>query len=280
MCRESFYSINILNLEVCRMNSIFSASKTNLFRDCVLVVLIWAGSLLTAMPIANAADGYALEFDGTDDYVETPLSDVPANGTVEAWVKSSSEARQAVFSSHGGDQEFRLHLNYQPGRGGSSPGILGLNVRYRTLSGYTDIGSEMYDGAWHHVALVWEGESPGTIRVYWDGQEAPVTYRDHNAWDGNYDRTVVHVIGRECLTNKNYFFNGLIDEVRFWDKARSAFEIQEYMSRVLLGDEEGLFGCWEFDEGDGNTAHDSSPNEMDAMVAGATWTTDAAPVTP
>jgi hypothetical protein len=223
--------------------------------------------------------GYALEFDGADDYVETPLSDVPANGTVEAWVKSTSEARQAVFSSHGGE-EFRLHLNYRPGTGGNSPGVLGLNVRYGTLRAYADIGSNIYDGSWHHVAFAWEGGSPGTIMAYWDGQEKPVTYGSQGDWAGNYNRDVVHVIGRECLTNDNYYFSGLMDEVRFWDKARSAFEIQEYMSRVLLGDEEGLVGCWEFNEGEGTTAYDSSPNENNATVVGATWMTDAAPVTP
>ncbi|UCC99933.1 MAG: discoidin domain-containing protein, partial [Phycisphaerales bacterium] len=121
------------------------------------------------------AAGYALEFDGVDDYVETPLSDVPKDGTVEAWVRTTvSDTRQAVISSHGGDQEFRVHLNYQPGKGGATPGLLGLNVRFRTLEAYTDIGSEMYDGSWHHVAFVWEGESPGTIRAYWDGQEKAV----------------------------------------------------------------------------------------------------------
>jgi hypothetical protein len=224
--------------------------------------------------------GYALEFDGIDDYVETPISDVPVNGTVEAWVKTVSNAREAVISSHGGTQEFRLHLNYQPGKAGSSPGVLGLNVRFRTLTAYTDIGSEMYDGSWHHVVFVWEGASPGTIRSYWDGQEKPVTYRDHNAWEGNYNRTVVHVIGRECLTNNLYYFAGTIDDVRFWDKTRSDSEIQEYMNRELTGNEEGLRGYWKFNEAEGTTAYDSSPNNNDGTIVGAAWTTDAAPVVP
>jgi len=271
--------INILNLEVGKMNSIISASKTSLFRDCVLVALVWAWSLLMAMPVANAAGGYALEFDGTGDYVETPLSDVPKDGTVEAWVRTTvSDTRQAVISSHGGDQEFRLHLNYRPGQGGATPGVLGLNVRFRTLEAFTDIGGEMYDGSWHHVAFVWEGESPGTIRAYWDGQEKAVTHRNQNPWEGNYNRTVAHVIGREDLGNNNYFFVGSIDDVRFWDKARITSEIQEYMSQELSGDEEGLIGYWKFNEGEGTMAYDSSPNGNDGTVVGASWTPDAAPI--
>ncbi len=174
--------------------------------------------------------GSALEFDGVDDYVETPILDVPVDGTVEAWVNTAiSNVRQAVISSHNGE-EFRLHLNYRPGTGGATPGFLGLNVLYGTLTAYTDIGGEMYDGSWHHVAFVWEGASPGTIRAYWDGQEKSVTYGSQNAWAGNYNRSAVHVIGREDLNNNNYFFAGQIDDVRFYDHAQSETEVQAAMN--------------------------------------------------
>ncbi|MHC4593794.1 MAG: LamG-like jellyroll fold domain-containing protein [Planctomycetota bacterium] len=243
--------------------------------------IVGASWTADAAPVASApVVGYALEFDGIDDYVETPISDVPMDGTVEAWVKTVSEARQAVISSHGGE-EFRLHLNYRPGKGGSSPGVLGLNVLFGTFTAYTDIGSQMYDGSWHHVAFVWEGASPGTIRAYWDGQEKTVTYRNQSAWAGNYNRNFLHVIGREDLNNNNYFFAGMIDEVRFWhNKARTGTEIQEYMNQELSGDEEGLMGYWKFNEAEGTTAYDSSPNNNNGTIAGASWTTDAAPVAP
>ncbi len=173
--------------------------------------------------------GSALEFDGVDDYVETPILDVPVDGTVEAWVNTAiSDVRQAVISSHN-NEEFRLHLNYRPGTGGATPGFLGLNVLYGSLAAYTDIGSEMYDGSWHHVAFVWEGASP-TIRAYWDGQEKPVTYAGQNVWEGNYNRSAVHVIGREDLNNSNYFFVGKIDDVRMYDHALSEIEVQTDMN--------------------------------------------------
>lgn len=224
---------------------------------------------------------YALDFDGVDDYVETPISNVPMNGTVEAWIRTTSQNREAVISSYGGDQEFRVHLNYRPGKSGSTPGVLGLNVRFRTLTGYVEIGEEMYDGSWHHVAFVWEGESPGTIRAYWDGQEKAITYREQNEWAGNYNRSSVHVIGREDLNNSSYFFAGMIDEVRFWeDRARTESEIQEYMGKELLGSEEGLMGYWKFNEASGTTAYDSSPNGNHCAVSGAVSTTETAPVAP
>jgi hypothetical protein len=187
------------------------------------------GSINGAQSVPGVG-GSALEFDGVDDYVETPILDVPVDGMVGAWVKTATgDVRQAVISSHN-SEEFRLHLNYRPGTGGPTPGFLGLNVLYGTLTAYTDIGSEMYDGSWHHVAFVWEGASPGTIRAYWDGQEKAVTYGSQNAWQGNYNRSAVHVIGREDLNNSNYFFVGQIDDVRFYDHALSESEVQAAMN--------------------------------------------------
>ena len=140
-----------------------------------------------------------LVFDGKDDYVQTPLSNVPKDGTVEAWVKTTSNVRQSVFSSLTGG-EFRLQVNYKPGTAGNSPGFLGVNVRFGTLVAYTDIGKVLYDGSWHHVAFVWEGGTPGTIRIYWDGQEKTVTYTVHGDWAGNSNRTGLHAIGREGVS--------------------------------------------------------------------------------
>ena len=144
----------------------FARSRSGSLLLTVLLSLAWH------VPAAQAT---ALKFDGTDDYVQTPLSVVPRDGTVEAWFKTTSNVRQAIFASYTGG-EFRLEVNYRPGTAGNTPGVLGVNVLFGTLVAYIDIGAGMYDGAWHHVAFAWVGGSPGTIRIYWDGQEKAVTY--------------------------------------------------------------------------------------------------------
>ena len=48
----------------------------------------------------------------------------------------------------------------------------------------------------------------------------------------------------------------------------------------LAGTEPGLLGYWKLSEGQGTTAHDSSPNKNDGTISGASWTPDGAPVTP
>ena len=45
---------------------------------------------------------------------------------VEAWFKTTSDVREAIFSSHGGDQEFRV----RPGNGGSRGSLFSTLVYY------------------------------------------------------------------------------------------------------------------------------------------------------
>jgi len=61
-------------------------------------------------------------------------------------------------------------------------------------------------------------------------------------------------------------FQGLIDEVRVWNVARSEAAIQSTMNTPLIGNEPGLVGYWKFNEGSGQTAYDSTLNSNDGQL--------------
>ena len=71
-----------------------------------------------------------------------------------------------------------------------------------------------------------------------------------------------------------YYFNGLIDEVRIWNVARTQDEIQAAMSHHLEGTEEGLVGYWRMDEGSGQMLVDYSYNGNHGQL-GSTADVDA-----
>ncbi len=54
------------------------------------------------------------------------------------------------------------------------------------------------------------------------------------------------------------FFNGLIDEIRIWNIARTGEEINYYKNRHLNGNEDGLIAYWNFDEGAGQWFYDGT----------------------
>ena len=46
------------------------------------------------------------------------------------------------------------------------------------------------------------------------------------------------------------------------------------MSTLPTGNEQGLVGCWDFNEGTGSTLTDQTSNGNHGTMNGATWSTD------
>jgi hypothetical protein len=66
--------------------------------------------------------------------------------------------------------------------------------------------------------------------------------------------------------------------LRLWRIVRSQAEIMANMHRRLQGNETGLVGYYRLDEKSGSTAHDSSPSQNHAALAGALWVTSDPPL--
>src|SRR5439155_15541923 len=73
-------------------------------------------------------------------------------------------------------------------------------------------------------------------------------------------------------------FNGTMDEVRIWNVARSAAQIQAAMGSALPNpaSQTGLLGRWAMDEGAGTTIADSSGHNINGTLvnfSGSFWVT-------
>jgi hypothetical protein len=73
------------------------------------------------------------------------------------------------------------------------------------------------------------------------------------------------IIGAGQGTNNG--FTGNMDELRFWNVARTEKEIADNYKMILKGDEPGLIAYYHFDDGTGMTAKDASSKQHDAMFA-------------
>lgn len=75
---------------------------------------------------------------------------------------------------------------------------------------------------------------------------------------------------------------GQLDEVRIWNKAKTAEEISDDAQRTLFGSEEGLAGYWKFDNGSGTTIDDETGRANDGTLLPSNsppvWVNSTAPV--
>ena len=97
---------------------------------------------------------------------------------------------------------------------------------------------------WHHVAATYDGRK---MRLYVDGEEKGGQVVESDGID--YDPSNNLSIGRFQDNDETVRWIGMIDEVRLWSVTRSPGQIKASMQRRLKGDEAGLVGYWNFDDG-------------------------------
>ncbi len=209
------------------------------------------------------AGGGSLFLEGTDQYANGV--DGIASGTnpftYEAWILTEFTGRGDI-----------LAVGNLSGPTGSMGVLLveGGHLRFdvQNKAGPGNVGPNLADGQWHHVAVVHSGG--GNLQLYADGVAVGGVFNLPLDFNG----TGVS-IGRH---NPGNGFKGQIDEVRIWDEARSSAQIADFKDLALDGNEAGLNGYWQFDN-PANGGEDSSPvGSTVAFVNGATLAGSGAPV--
>jgi hypothetical protein len=169
----------------------------------------------------SGISGHCLEFNGTEDYVESivsPSMDITEAITLEAWINPD------VVS--GGDFDVvvkGVSAYFELNPDGFNIDKMGF-WHAGTLTWYF-ASTSIPVNEWTHVAVTWEKNS-GNVSFYYNGQP-----------DGSYSGitsslfsdTNPFVIGKQWATNTR-FFDGLIDEVAVYSKALSAEEIENHFN--------------------------------------------------
>lgn len=158
-----------------------------------------------------------------------------------------------------------------------------------TLEGNVDV----LDDAWHQVACVRESQA-GTIAIYVDGVLDMQSARGISTVDLSYPNDGVPsqgspwgnylVLGaaKHDIGPNEKSFNGILDELRVWNVARTAQEIALTWQRLVPRDTPGLVANYRFEEQAGTALHDVSlAHSPDGLLIAGTagdgeWTSAAA----
>ncbi len=181
------------------------------------------GMLVAGPQWVEGYAGDALRFDGFDDYVNCGQDSAFAfsgSVTITAWVKSGTVGNDGKIASNQnnstGGYKLGVYQNkaeFEIRPAANTPAILN-----RSVAGGTTIQA----GVWYHVAGVY---SMGQyIRTYING----VLDRELATTDVVGVSNGAFMIGRESYAN-SYFWLGLIDDVRIYNRALSETEIAEVM---------------------------------------------------
>ena len=198
----------------------------------------------------NNGSGLALDFDGTDDFVDCGNSssvNVTGNITVEAWFKSDLYKKtQSIIKKNGSNSGYELSL----AKAGN------IFFRLNDKNSYRVESTSLYphDGnTWMHVAATYDGTD---IIIYINGTPEDTVSGPASIFTNSNNL----VIGTNAADTTSSLLDGAMDEIRIWNVARSETEIRETMCKKLSGSETGLVGYWRFDNVSGVIVPDLTSN--------------------
>ncbi len=220
---------------------------------------------------SNGKYGSSLLFDGTNQYLNVPdaasgILDPLYAYSISTWVKFTSTTNYGfiVSKSNGGSGGYELFRDTGTGA-----------IRFSSCSGvgvcsggYFDITTtaSYNDGTWHHIEAT--AANGDTAKIYIDGI---LVKTSSTISQNNVDTTDPLSIGSRGNHGSTIRFVGSIDDVKLYNYARSATQVQEDMRGGLTTNGEistvagaanqtkpaSPFSYWKFDEGYGTLANNA-----------------------
>jgi hypothetical protein len=182
--------------------------------------------------VADGKFGGAYRFCVTNlsDRIVIPNSDTlnPDNITISAWVKT---ADNDGFWNRIMDKDWRNGYCLSLGGDGSQGKSLRGKLTFQTSKGRVVSDRQLNDNLWHHVAAAYDGK---VEHCYIDGIEKVLRVNPgapkKSGWDLCIGNSVVVYEAGEFVA-----FDGLIDEVRIYNRALSAEEIKTLATATGAG---------------------------------------------
>jgi len=182
--------------------------------------------------------GGALEFSGGGDHISNPdgtFLDGLSAITICAWVKSdvtNTDKGFIIFENPMGNDDRNIRYDAS-GVAGGGYNCLKMGLTIATAAGNANQQLESSNNSqttdWQHVALVWS--SGQQLQLYLDGELDTPTFNDP-AETGTLVGNVKVIIGKGCKDTGLASWDGLIDDVRIYNRVLT----QEEIKSVMRGD--------------------------------------------
>lgn len=226
----------------------------------------WELSGSSSSSTSSSSTNNALSFDGTDDFVELGNSPFYKESfTVEGWIKPQQNTKDKTGAIFHAQFNERLTAIYAEVMSNGKIRFMVRNPPSNAGGAFIISNKNVLDGNWHHFAAV-KGDDD-KLYLYIDG-ELDGTSR------GSI-RDFPETTGHKLLLGTNWagstrYFKGEMDDIRFWDRARTKEEIQANKDKTLSGNEPGLVAYYNFNQGtaDGDNTGTTILNDSKGTLNG------------
>jgi len=211
----------------------------------------------TAVGDLELASDPALSLDGSTGFMSAPNSASlqPGSGswTVEFWIQRTGA----------GAGDFPQVINSRPGISATEKGwgvsLQATDGSFKVTSHFRDVStgfggvsvqsaSGVTAGTWQHWAVVFD-RTQSRVQFFKNGAlDASVSITFPT---GAVDQTDSLFIGKDAPPSSR-FLQANLDDIRVWNVARTAQQIQDNFRSELVGNETGLAAYWNFNAGNAN----------------------------
>jgi hypothetical protein len=171
------------------------------------------GATLTADRFGNDSSSYS--FNGTNNYIDLGFKSVfqfTNEITISAWIKFNSNGLSQTIASHG-DNAYHLYIQNPSTKNEyinwAKALVSNIGANYDTL--------KVLPNVWYHIVAV--NRINNDVKVYING-----LLKKTKTFSYAYSYSKNLRIG--STDSENFFFNGIIDDVRIYNRALSDSEIQ------------------------------------------------------
>ena len=270
-------SVSFLQLSQ-SLGNIMDAAKENIFVTRAINIANSTMEEVMAQSFdekGSEAGGYALQFDGINDYILLPeVIDIGStSSTISMWVKVPvvgegnliAEERVGILlgnHSQSPNSNWEIHNDGQ------------IRIYWNNGDKNHYGSTDLRDGKWHHLSFVRDVDN-NLLKGYVDG----VAEIDENDDGTNVTFGDAFYVGsdyRQLFPSKRSF-HGLIDELQIWDIARTQAQIiADYKTGIPNPFSNSNLKLYlRMNSGIGSIAYDHSSNMVHSPITSATWTDES-----
>ncbi|MFH1196301.1 MAG: S8 family serine peptidase [bacterium] len=217
--------------------------------------------------------GYAVKYDGLEDYIQIPghskIGEIESNDkvTIEAWIfiNNFSQGYFPIAEFYIADIDWGWAFSiYQP-----------IGLGFSLIYSYKEAAYNFQTNRWYHVAVSYD-KSQNKVKFFVNGEKIKEEPYAEDIPDTQQFNSPLFI--GVNYSGGDEFSDGIIDELRIWNTARTDQQIMDNMFKKISGSPSGLVANFTFDEGSGFEVNDASGNINPGILKKSpTWVVSNAP---